>query len=405
MRNRQLFLLLVNLILLCSCAPKINRNLLRESDLQVNKLEEVHVIGLDENVPMKSQYIGNIKIGEAGFTINCGYDEMILECKKEAKVLGANIVKLIKVKNPDFWSNCYRIEAKLYVNKSPEYKEDVPISIDYSSEERATLELLQGLIQGEFIFYDAEGYIITLFNSTKPFNSKTLKSLKKKFKIDKEDSGLPFDKIAGENLLFKSTEVDESIKTSRSIYIYANTEGTTSVLEFATTLERLDTFETRMLNLIKKNRIPHNIYTKWKVDSIFFANRFIKLGPVCRWQNIRNIQCPYLGQMDWSEFSTEERANQYIAQRIKITAGKSLSEFIDKKKLSVIFERVKTTAEKYTLRIKVPKLLLGGSNILTIYYVVAKIENKYIACVLSHFDNDKNAPNLPPLLDEVMDIR
>jgi hypothetical protein len=45
---------------------------------------------------------------------------------------------------------------------------------------------------------------------------------------------------------------------------------------------------------------------------------------------------------------------------------------------------------------------MGGSNVLVVYYVLAPVRNRYVACVLSHYTNDVNASNLPPLLAEVM---
>lgn len=397
--------LLAFLVFLSSCSPKISKNLLRESEVQLNSIEEIQLIELDENVPMKSLYIGNVKVGESGFTVSCGYDKMILECKKEAMKVGANIVKLTKVKNPNWWSTCYRIEAKLYSNQSLEYLEGKPIQMNFTLEEESTLNLLQGLRQGEFIFYDAEGYNVTLFNSTKPYNPKTIQSLKKKFNIDKEILGI-LSKISDtDNLIFESFSTENNITTTKSTYIYANNEGTASVAIFSTSLGRIDSFENTILSLILENRIPSTIYTTWEVDSIQFANRFIKLGPICQWRNIRSVQCPKLGQMDWSEFSSAERANKYIEQRIKVTEDKGMSEFVEKAEVPIVFEGVDVIARRYSLKIKAPKLMLGGSNTLTIYYVVAKVEDEYIACVLSHYDNDKNAPELPPLLNEVMNIK
>ncbi|MEM8907862.1 MAG: hypothetical protein AAGD05_08455 [Bacteroidota bacterium] len=154
-----------------------------------------------------------------------------------------------------------------------------------------------------------------------------------------------------------------------------------------------------------KNELPKNIYMPMRIDSIRFGNRFIKLGPLCGWNSVRNIQCPRLGQMDWSEFRDGARAEEYIAQRMKIVEEKRMGKLLNKELVPVRFEGVATTAQKFTLKIKLPKLVLGGSNQLYIYYVVAKVKEKYIACVLSHYDNDRNAPGLPPLISEVLTLK
>lgn len=404
MKNKISIYVLLYLTVLTSCSPKISRDYLNESKIAISDIKEVKVIDLDQNVPLKSNYIGKIKVGEAGMTIKCGYDRMINECKKEAKLVGANIVKLIRVKNPDFYSSCYRIEAKLYWNNTEEYAKGLPINIEYTERESTTLKLLQALRQGEFVFFDAEGYNITLFESSKSFNDEAIQSLKNKFEVDRDLLGKPNQNILSENVEFTTTVNQEGIETTRSTYLYRNSEGTVSVLELTTSLSRLMNFEKTIISLITQDKIPNRIFTAWEVDSIQFANRYITLGPVCRWMDIRNIQCPRLGQMDWSEFSTKERAEDYIKLRINLTETKRLSEFEDRSQVSVIFEGTPTIAEKCNLKIKAPKFVLGGSNNITIYYVVAQVEDEYIACILSHYDNDQNAPDLPPLLNEVMKL-
>lgn len=404
MKNQFSIYALICIGILTSCSPRISRNLLNESDITVSDISEIEIVELDENVPLKSNYIGKIKVGESGMTVKCGYDKMITECKKEAQIVGANIVKLVKVKNPDFFSSCYRIEAKLYWNNTEEYIQGLPINIEYTEVEESTLKLLQALRQGEFTFFDAEGYNITLYESSKSFNDKSIESLKKKFKIDKNNFGKSSQNILVEYIEFITIETQEEIETTRISYLFTNTEGTISVLELNTSLPRLSNFENTIISLIIQNKIPDSIFTTWEVDSIQFANRYITLGPVCRWMNIRNIQCPRLGQMDWSEFSTKKRAEEYINQRINFTDKKRLSEFEDRSNVSVIFEGTPVIAEKYNLKIKAPKFVLGGSNNLIIYYVVAQVEDEYIACILSYYDNDQNAPDLPPLLNEVMTL-
>jgi hypothetical protein len=395
------------LLLICvfaSCSPKIKKDLLNKSNISVYNINQVKVLAQDQNIPLRSNYIGKIKVGDSGLTVNCGYDEMINICKKEAQLLGANIVKLTKVKEPDFYSSCYRIEAKLYWNNTKEYAQGRPIILEYSELEKSILKLLQALRQGEFVFMDAEGYTITLYESSKLFNEKAIESLKKKFDVDKGQPGKRNPKIKSENIEFVTVEKQEGIELSRISLLFKNSEETVSFLELTTSLPRLMSFEDALVNLITENKIPNRVYTSWEVDSIQFANRHIKLGPACRWMGIRNIQCPGLGQMDWSEFSTKERAEAYINQRINVTDKKRLSEYEDQSKVPVIFEGTRIMAEKYNLNIKAPKFLLEGSNNLIIYYVAAPVEDEYIGCVLSHYDNDQNASGLPPLLSEVMKL-
>jgi hypothetical protein len=47
---------------------------------------------------------------------------------------------------------------------------------------------------------------------------------------------------------------------------------------------------------------------------------------------------------------------------------------------------------------------MGGSNVLVVYYVTGKVRGKFVTCVLSHYEDDKGANKLPPLLSEVLEL-
>lgn len=62
--------------------------------------------------------IGSVVVGEAGFTPaeKCSYEACIRAIEDEARKAGADLVYLVKVKEPDriFGSTCYDITAELY---------------------------------------------------------------------------------------------------------------------------------------------------------------------------------------------------------------------------------------------------------------------------------------------------
>ncbi len=91
--------------------------------------------------------------------------------------------------------------------------------------------------------------------------------------------------------------------------------------------------------------------------------------------------------------------NQQIA-----TNKKHLTSTIESDTVNVIFEGQKTVATRSKVKIKLPKLIMGGSNVLIVYYVVCEVRGRYVACVLSHYTDDINADELPPLLSEVMEL-
>jgi hypothetical protein len=80
--------------------------------------ESVIVYGLNDAVPANSQNIGTIKIGDSGFSANCGWNQVIEKAKNECRKIGGNGIKLVSVYEPSYSSTCYRITA--YVLRSPE---------------------------------------------------------------------------------------------------------------------------------------------------------------------------------------------------------------------------------------------------------------------------------------------
>jgi hypothetical protein len=265
--------------------------------------------------------------------------------------------------------------------------------------------LLQAIQQDDFIFIDGNGYSIYVYEKKKEFSEKTVKKLKKKFKIDKSNKGKILERFKNQNLMFEEIEVDDDLTLFRKNLIFQADEKITKLIEISTTLDRDTSFENQILDIIVADEIPKEIFNSWEVDSIRFISRHIQLGSSCQWQNVGNIQCPYNGQMDWSVFSNKKRALEYLLQKIKLTSDKRMSDFISQDSIDVIFEGKMAVADKRVLKIKSPKFLLGGSNELTVYYVLAEVENIYVACTLSHYSNDNNAPDLPPLLKEVMEIK
>ncbi|HEX4887408.1 MAG TPA: hypothetical protein VFV37_05110 [Luteibaculaceae bacterium] len=109
--------------------------------------------------------------------------------------------------------------------------------------------------------------------------------------------------------------------------------------------------------------------------------------------------------MNWSEFSSLERAKQMTEGQKALNASLKMGDVLEDVEVDVIFEGQPTKALRRTLKIKIPQLIMGGSNILIIYYVTAQVNNRYISCTLSHYTDDVNAKKLPPLLREVMALR
>jgi len=60
--------------------------------------------------------IGEIKLGETGFSTKCNEAHALEILKNEACALNADIVNISEETRPDSWSTCYRCRAEFYVN-------------------------------------------------------------------------------------------------------------------------------------------------------------------------------------------------------------------------------------------------------------------------------------------------
>ena len=119
MKNIKFIIINFSLILLYSCASTIQTTSTK-SYPPTPLSEPIIVYGLNEAVPSSSVNIGTIKIGDSGFSTNCGWNQVIEKAKNEARKKGGTGIKLISILEPSTASTCYRISA--YILKSPEKK-------------------------------------------------------------------------------------------------------------------------------------------------------------------------------------------------------------------------------------------------------------------------------------------
>lgn len=109
---RNVVVLLALLIASSSCSYKIMRSgyQVKESDYKSCDIEIVKNI----NAPDSAVKVGEIKIGDSGFTLNCSENEAIDILKKEGCAINANIIRITEENRPDLLSSCYRCRAEFY---------------------------------------------------------------------------------------------------------------------------------------------------------------------------------------------------------------------------------------------------------------------------------------------------
>jgi len=108
-----LFLVVGTLLSLNSCSPRISTSL-SKNYAGLDKTQEVKVIDLSDDVPVHSELLGEVKVGDSGFTSHCDYETVLEAARQEARKAGGNALKIVKHQYPDVLSSCHRITASIY---------------------------------------------------------------------------------------------------------------------------------------------------------------------------------------------------------------------------------------------------------------------------------------------------
>lgn len=130
-------LIISALILFSSCHPKISTSISRTYP-PLDYKQEIVVIGLDQTEPDNAEVLGQVKIGDTGFSTKCGYDIVIDKAKLEARKAGGNAIKIIEHNPPTaMGSTCHRITAKILKvenieNFTLKTEEEVLLDVDYA---------------------------------------------------------------------------------------------------------------------------------------------------------------------------------------------------------------------------------------------------------------------------------
>ena len=214
------------------------------------------------------------------------------------------------------------------------------------------------------------------------------------------------DTIGGNNMYIRSVwqEVQGSETVLISVYMWPGADSLTNLLDFRTSNIRNTAYEKIFCDLLRLDLLPGFILLNQQTNSFRFCGREITLPMSCSWLNISNLQCSGKGQMNWSQFLEIQSAKHMLRSFIYRPMPENSTKE-DARVVPVIFEGVPAKALRLRIRLHMPKEALGGSNLLIAYYVVAPVRNRYVACVMSHFDDEAPANALPELLSMVMKLK
>lgn len=96
-----------------SCAPRVTTTI-SKSYSPVDYREDIRVLGLQDPLPTKFDVLGTVKIGDTGFSTNCGWDVVVENAKMEARKAGGNAIKIVQHTPPSIMgSSCHQIAANI----------------------------------------------------------------------------------------------------------------------------------------------------------------------------------------------------------------------------------------------------------------------------------------------------
>lgn len=280
----------------------------------------------------------------------------------------------------------------------------------YSQEDDNYSKRLKAINNQTKIFYNVDGVDFSSQTFSNEFSEKGLKKLYKKYSIVESDSKVKDEGITFNNLFVtKSENVAENISQINSYYFVENKDRTVTIIWFGYYNTPNKDFERKYVNRIINDQIPKEVFEPMTIENIDFAGRKIKLGSSCYWININTVQCPYMGEMNWSIHKTLESAKNSINTQFNVTKNKNGGKVVSEEEVDVIFEGTETKAKKVVYDFTGIKSLLSGMSggkTLTIYYVASQVRQNYVSCCMSFWNNDnKTESGLAPLIEEVMQLK
>ena len=103
--------LLVIIIFLTSCGSTVRTNIVQKHP----PTESIKVIKIYDKLPDNTILLGTVKVGDSGFSTDCGEMTQINKIMNKGMQMGGDIAQIVKHKEPSALSStCHRITAKIY---------------------------------------------------------------------------------------------------------------------------------------------------------------------------------------------------------------------------------------------------------------------------------------------------
>lgn len=114
---------LLGWVLTVSCGPSVQYVPLAPAGPAKGLADPIEVYADDVRIPHGAAVVGEVRVGDTGFSTGCGLNALISILKDKARAVGADAVYLARIVEPDLSSTCYRVTARLL-----KYPESQPVS-------------------------------------------------------------------------------------------------------------------------------------------------------------------------------------------------------------------------------------------------------------------------------------
>lgn len=152
---KHLFIAIWTIIILAGCSPKITSSI-TSAHTPLGNDAEVLVLEVDAPMPEKVEVLGQIKIGDTGFTTKNGnYAAVLTIAREQARQAGGNVVKITEHKFPDMLSSMHRIKADiLRVDDLSVLSDDSSDQVVSAHPDYAVIYFYRETGVGAFVSYD-----------------------------------------------------------------------------------------------------------------------------------------------------------------------------------------------------------------------------------------------------------
>lgn len=165
-------------VLFYSCSPKIGSTISSKQP-PLSDTDFVLVLQQQDDFTNDGIEVGTIKSADNGLSTNCTYYEVIDRLKQLARQNGANVIKITEQKNPDRWSSCVKLTAKIY--RVPDFRKHEK-EIEWTANRKLTWEDFKGTPKSisntntaaqTYCGFDFQTNYVTILTKTKIFVTTT----------------------------------------------------------------------------------------------------------------------------------------------------------------------------------------------------------------------------------------